>query len=208
MIGGTDTAYALAKKYQVKLAWGTDTLFSAELAGRQGAQLTKMVRWFTPAEVLKMATHDNAELLALSGPRNPYPGKLGVVEEGALADLLLVDGDPLADIALLNDPREPRGDHEGRQDLQEQRPPIVPAQDQPSAGSPRALGRPPHRFDQASSRRSPSAMSAVAPHRKSAASPAPRPGSKSSPGVTATPASRRIRAAKARLSPVIALTSA
>ena len=43
-----------------------------------------------------MATADNAELLALSGPRNPYPGKLGVVEEGALADLLLVDGDPLA----------------------------------------------------------------------------------------------------------------
>jgi imidazolonepropionase-like amidohydrolase len=51
-----------------------------------------------------MATHDNAELLALTGPRNPYPGRLGVVEEGALADLLLVDGDVLADIDLLNDP--------------------------------------------------------------------------------------------------------
>jgi imidazolonepropionase-like amidohydrolase len=51
-----------------------------------------------------MATADNAELLALSGPRNPYPGKLGVVEEGALADLLLVDGDPLGDIGLLADP--------------------------------------------------------------------------------------------------------
>ena len=63
-----------------------------------------MVRWFTPAEVLKMATHDNAELLALSGPRNPYPGRLGVVEQGALADLLLVDGDVLADISLLEDP--------------------------------------------------------------------------------------------------------
>ena len=63
-----------------------------------------MVRWFTPAEVLKMATHDNARLLALSGPRNPYPGKLGVVEEGALADLLLVRGDVLAEIELLEDP--------------------------------------------------------------------------------------------------------
>jgi imidazolonepropionase-like amidohydrolase len=42
--------------------------------------------------------------LALSGKRNPYPGKLGVVEEGALADLLLVDGDPLANIKLLEDP--------------------------------------------------------------------------------------------------------
>jgi imidazolonepropionase-like amidohydrolase len=50
-----------------------------------------------------MATAGNAELLALSGPRNPYPGKLGVVEEGALADLLLVDGDPIANIKLLED---------------------------------------------------------------------------------------------------------
>ena len=47
--------------------------------------------------------HD-AKRSALSGPRNPYPGRLGVVEPGALADLLLVDGDPIADIDLLADP--------------------------------------------------------------------------------------------------------
>ena len=46
----------------------------------------------------------NAELLALSGKRNPYPGKLGVVEQGALADLLLVDGNPLENINLVADP--------------------------------------------------------------------------------------------------------
>jgi imidazolonepropionase-like amidohydrolase len=51
-----------------------------------------------------MATGDNAQLLTLSGPRNPYPGKLGVVEEGALADLLLVDGNPLENINLIADP--------------------------------------------------------------------------------------------------------
>lgn len=51
-----------------------------------------------------MATGDNAELLVLSGPRNPYPGKLGVIEEGALADVLVVDGDPIADIELIADP--------------------------------------------------------------------------------------------------------
>ena len=49
-------------------------------------------------------THDNAELLALSGPRNPYPGRLGVVAVDALADLLLVDGDPVANLDLLADP--------------------------------------------------------------------------------------------------------
>ncbi len=103
---GTDRAYRLAKEYGVRLAWGTDILFDARLAQRQGAQLAKMVRWFEPADVLKMATADNAALLALSGARNPYPGRLGVVEEGALADLLLVEGDPLANIKLLEDPAQ------------------------------------------------------------------------------------------------------
>ena len=51
-----------------------------------------------------MATGTNGELLAMSGERNPYPGKLGVIEQGALADLLLVDGDPIADIKLIEDP--------------------------------------------------------------------------------------------------------
>jgi imidazolonepropionase-like amidohydrolase len=106
MTQGTDNAYALAKKHGVKLAWGTDTLFDPTLAARQGKQLAKMTRWFTPAETLRMATRDNAELFALSGPRSPYPGKLGVVEEGALADLLLVDGDPLANIALVATPEK------------------------------------------------------------------------------------------------------
>jgi imidazolonepropionase-like amidohydrolase len=104
MYAGTDNAYKLAKKYKVKTAWGTDILFDAKNLTAQNTQLTKMVEWYTPAEVLKMVTADNAELLALSGPRNPYPGKLGVVEEGALADLLLVDGDPVANIKLMDDP--------------------------------------------------------------------------------------------------------
>jgi imidazolonepropionase-like amidohydrolase len=103
---GTDKAVELARKHKVRTAWGTDTLFDAKLAARQGAQLTKMVRWYPPIEVLKMATHDNAQLLALSGARAPYPGKLGVVEAGALADLLLVDGDPVANIELLKDPQK------------------------------------------------------------------------------------------------------
>jgi imidazolonepropionase-like amidohydrolase len=101
---GTENAYRLAKKYHVKTAWGTDILFSPTGGISQNRQLTKLTRWYTPAEVLKMATGDNAQLLALSGPRNPYPGKLGVVEDGALADLLLVQGDPVADIKLMETP--------------------------------------------------------------------------------------------------------
>ena len=101
---GTDNAYTFARKHSARIAWGSDTLFDADLARKQGKQLAKMTRWFTPFEALKMATHDNAELLAMSGPRNPYPGRLGVVEEGALADLLLVEGNPLSDLALVADP--------------------------------------------------------------------------------------------------------
>jgi imidazolonepropionase-like amidohydrolase len=104
VFAGTAKTYALAKKYRVKTAWGTDVLFSPALARQQGALLAKIATWFTPAEALAQATGTNAQLLALSGKRNPYPGKLGVVEEGALADLLLVDGNPLENIALVADP--------------------------------------------------------------------------------------------------------
>lgn len=104
MTAGTDTAYRLAKTHGMRVAWGTDILFDPGLTTKQGKQLAKMVRWFTPAEVLSMATATNAELLAQSGPRNPYPGRLGVVEKGALADLLLVEGNPLDDITLLSRP--------------------------------------------------------------------------------------------------------
>jgi imidazolonepropionase-like amidohydrolase len=94
----------MSKKYHVKTAWGTDVLFSPVGGVGQNRQLTKLVRWYSAAEVLRMATAENAQLLALSGPRNPYPGKLGVVEEGALADLLLVQGDPVANISLIETP--------------------------------------------------------------------------------------------------------
>lgn len=104
VVTGTERVYGLAKKYQIKTAFGTDILFSTELAERQGAMLAALTRWYTPAEALTMATSTNAELLQLSGLRNPYPGRLGVVEEGALADLLLVDGNPLDNLGLVADP--------------------------------------------------------------------------------------------------------
>jgi imidazolonepropionase-like amidohydrolase len=104
VIAGTDTAYSLAKDHKIKTAFGTDLLFSAKISERQGIMLTHLKRWYEPVEILRMATSTNAELLALSGPRNPYPGKLGVVAEDAYADLLVVDGNPLADIDLLAKP--------------------------------------------------------------------------------------------------------
>jgi imidazolonepropionase-like amidohydrolase len=104
VFAGTDKTYKLAKQYKLKTAWGTDVLFSQALAQRQGWILGKLSQWYTPPEALIMATGTNAKLLEMSGKRNPYPGKLGVVEEGAFADLLLVDGNPLEHIELIADP--------------------------------------------------------------------------------------------------------
>jgi imidazolonepropionase-like amidohydrolase len=51
--------------------------------------------------VSQMAMGNAGELLKLSGDRNPYPGDLGVIKEGAYADVLLVDGNPLDDITVI-----------------------------------------------------------------------------------------------------------
>lgn len=103
---GTDDAYKLARKHGIKVAFGTDLIFSQAVATRQGTMLTHMKRWFTAAQALGMATGTNGELLALSGHRNPYPRKLGVLEQGAYADLLLVDGNPLENLDLIANPEQ------------------------------------------------------------------------------------------------------
>jgi imidazolonepropionase-like amidohydrolase len=56
VFAGTDRTVELAKKYKIKTAFGTDILFSAGLAKRQGELLAKFARWYTPAETLAMAT--------------------------------------------------------------------------------------------------------------------------------------------------------
>jgi len=104
LVAGLEKAIGYTKKYKVKTAFGTDMLFDPALAAKQGKFLAKMKKWYTPYEALKMATHDNAQLLKLSGPRDPYPGELGVIKEGALADLILVNGNPLENLDLVADP--------------------------------------------------------------------------------------------------------
>ena len=106
VVDGTANAFTWAKKYKVKLAFGTDLMFDPKQMTKQSTDILKLKQWFTAAEVLKLMTHDNAQLLALSGPRNPYPGKLGVIETGALADMILVDGDPIANLELVADPEK------------------------------------------------------------------------------------------------------
>jgi imidazolonepropionase-like amidohydrolase len=105
VIEGQDRLWPLAKRLGLNIAWGTDFLFEPEINAQQPAYLLRLLPWLTPAEILKLATHDNAQLLSLSGLRSPYPGKLGVVEPGALADLILVNGNPLENLSLVADPQ-------------------------------------------------------------------------------------------------------
>lgn len=102
VIEGQEKVWAMAKEMKVKLAWGTDFLFEPALNDEQNAYILRLKKWFAPYEILKMVTHDNAQLLALSGLRSPYQGKLGVIESGALADLILVEGNPLENIDLIS----------------------------------------------------------------------------------------------------------
>jgi imidazolonepropionase-like amidohydrolase len=97
-----DGLYPKVKKIGVNLAFGTDMLFNPEGAKQQSDLLVRLGEWFTPYEVLKIATSENARLLELSGPRHPYQeGPLGKIVEGAYADLIIVDGNPLEDLSLI-----------------------------------------------------------------------------------------------------------
>jgi imidazolonepropionase-like amidohydrolase len=105
VVDAVDGLYPLAKKVGVNLAFGTDQLMDASKAHQQSDYLVRLGKWFSPYEVLKIATSENAKLLELSGPRHPYQeGPLGVVKEGAYADLIIVDGNPLENLELVGDP--------------------------------------------------------------------------------------------------------
>lgn len=104
MFTGTPRVYGFAKRFGIKTAWGSDLLFLPTPGPLHNVILTHLSNWYTNAEVLRAATSVNAELLALSNMRNPYPGKLGVIERGAFADLLVLNGNPLDDIRFLENP--------------------------------------------------------------------------------------------------------
>ena len=99
-----DRVAAWAKAHGTKVAFGTDMLFQPEGTKNQPVLLTRFAQVFGNAGTLRIATAGNCELFALSGLRNPYgDAKLGVIQEGAWADVLLIEGDPTRDINVLKD---------------------------------------------------------------------------------------------------------
>lgn len=99
IILGQDKVLRWAVKHHVELAWGTDLGTEPEDMHTQNSEYVAMKQFMTPAHALRIATHDNFQLFALSG-------KLGVVEERAYADLFLADGDPTANLDVIANPQK------------------------------------------------------------------------------------------------------
>jgi imidazolonepropionase-like amidohydrolase len=104
VLDGVDKLMSAAKRLGIPVAFGTDSFGSAEVFTGAPREFGYRLRWFDSLEILKQATSFNARLLELTGPRNPYQaGPLGVIKPGAYADVLLVDGNPLEDVGILED---------------------------------------------------------------------------------------------------------
>jgi imidazolonepropionase-like amidohydrolase len=103
---GTAFVYATAKNIpDLKVTFGTDLFFvPPEVFAEQAKMMERLLKWYKPVEILRMATSTSGELFQMSGLRNPYhDGALGLIQEGAYADLLLVDGNPLDDLKAVTD---------------------------------------------------------------------------------------------------------
>lgn len=107
VLEGTDTVFKLAKKHDINVGFGSDAYGDLGYEAYALTEFTTRTKWYSPLEILKQATSENAKLFSLSGKNNPYTeGKLGVIEVGAYADLLIYDGNPLKDIEVVAHPEK------------------------------------------------------------------------------------------------------
>jgi imidazolonepropionase-like amidohydrolase len=90
--------YGWARKHKVPVGFGTD-LWGPDAQKCQLREFEMRQGLDTPADILRSATATNAELLM-------EKGTLGIIAEGAYADLLIVEGNPLADLGVLMNPQK------------------------------------------------------------------------------------------------------
>jgi imidazolonepropionase-like amidohydrolase len=91
------------------MAFGTDLLADWENAvtydNDANIEFRYLAKFMPNVDALRMATGLAGELHALSGPNTPYKdGPTGLIQEGAYADIILVDGNPLEDIEIMVEP--------------------------------------------------------------------------------------------------------
>jgi imidazolonepropionase-like amidohydrolase len=101
---GADQMFRWAAEKGVDMFSGSD-MFTYDLLPAAIQNVTQLERWFSPVQALRAATSTAGKWLGLTGPKNPYKlGPLGVIQEGAYADLILVQGDPTQGTQVLADP--------------------------------------------------------------------------------------------------------
>jgi len=103
VLAGQDRLMGYIKKYDLKIGFGTDLVFG--MYDRLGLEFTARGDYFTPAEILRQATSESAEIIRMVGKLDRYE-RFGEIREGWLADLVLFEGDPFADISILERPDE------------------------------------------------------------------------------------------------------
>ena len=100
---GADQMFKWAAKHELEIFAGSD-MFTYDLIPQATKNLTTLERWFSPVQVLKMATSTAGKWLMKTGPKNPWKeAQLGTLVEGSYADVILVNGNPLNGVSVLED---------------------------------------------------------------------------------------------------------
>lgn len=103
VLEGQENLIRLIKKYNIRTGFGTDLINSAYK--KLPEEFTERGNYWTPAEVLRQATSESAEVIRMSGKLNRQ-GLFGEIREGWNADLVLFDQDPLEDISVIERPEQ------------------------------------------------------------------------------------------------------
>lgn len=103
VLDGQENLVRLIKKYDITTGFGTDFVFGDYR--RLASEFTARTAYWTPAEVLRQATSENGRIIRMSGKLNRH-GNFGEIREGWVADILLINGEPLEDISILENPDE------------------------------------------------------------------------------------------------------
>ncbi len=101
VLEGQENLIRLIKKYEITTGFGTDFIMGGYT--QIAKEFTARAEYWSPAEVLRQATSESARVIRMAGNLNTH-GNFGEIREGWVADLLLINGEPLDDISILEDP--------------------------------------------------------------------------------------------------------
>ena len=101
VLEGQENLIRLIKKYDITTGFASDLI--SGMYPLLTREFTERAMYWTPAEVLAQATSESAKVIRMSGKLNRH-GNFGEIREGWVADILLIDGEPLEDISVLRDP--------------------------------------------------------------------------------------------------------